>query len=134
MLSRENMHKSKTSQVGAQGEEVARIFLQKKGFIIVAMNYRKPWGEIDIIAEKGDVVRFVEVKAISGDLEKLSRESNEYRPEEQIHPAKLKKIVRTAQLYMAQREDDREYQIDAIGVILDPITRRARCRHFEQIL
>ena len=128
------MLKSKASQTGAIGEEIACTFLRRKGFKIVAKNYRKPWGEIDIIAEKNGEVRFVEVKAVTGDLEKLSRESNSYRPEEQIHPAKLKKIVRTAQLYMAYKEDDREYQIDAVGVILDPITRKARCQLFEQIL
>ena len=128
------MLKSQTSRTGAVGEDIACIFLQRKGFKIVVKNYRKPWGEIDIIAEKAGVVRFVEVKAMTGNTELLSRESNGYRPEEQIHPAKLKKIVRTAQLYMAYKEDDREYQIDAIAVILDPITRRARCRHYEQIL
>lgn len=128
------MLKSQTSRTGALGEEIACTFLQKKGFKILERNYRKPWGEIDIIAEKRGEVRFIEVKAFSGDLERLSRESNSYRPEEQIHPAKLKKIVRTAQLYMAYKEDDREYQIDAVGVILDPITRKARCRLFEQIL
>lgn len=128
------MLKSRTSQTGALGEYIACTFLAQKGFRIIEKNYRKPWGEIDIIAEKAGVVRFVEVKAFSGDLDMFSRESNGYRPEEQIHPAKLRKIVRTAQLYMAYKEDDREYQIDAIGVILDPITRRARCRHFEQIL
>ena len=128
------MLKSKTSQTGALGEDIARKFLERKGFKVIEMNYRKPWGEIDIIALKNNEVRFIEVKAVSGDLESLSRESNSYRPEEQIHPAKLKKIVRTAQLYMAHKEDDREYQIDAVGVILDPITRKARCRLFEQIL
>jgi len=128
------MHKSKTSQTGAIGEDVACTFLARKGFKIIARNYRKPWGEIDIIAEKDNEVRFIEVKAFSGDLEKFSRESNSYRPEEQIHPAKLKKVVRTAQLYMANKEDDREYQIDAVGVILDPVTKKARCSLFEQIL
>jgi putative endonuclease len=128
------MHKSKTSRTGAIGEGIACTFLERKGFTIITRNYRKPWGEIDIIAEKNNEVRFIEVKAFSGDLEKLSRENNSYRPEEQIHPMKLKKIVRTAQLYMAHEEDDREYQIDAVGVILDPITRKAQCRLFEQIL
>ena len=128
------MLKSKTSQIGAIGEEIACVFLQRKGFKIIETNYRKPLGEIDIIAEKNGEVRFIEVKAVSAELNQFSRESNSYRPEEQIHPAKLKKIARTAQLYMANREDDREYQIDAVGVILDPITRKAQCRLFEQIL
>ena len=128
------MLKSKTSQTGAEGERIAAIYLEGKGYRVLEMNYRKPWGEIDIIAEKDRVVHFVEVKAISGDIESLSRENNNYRPEEQIHPAKLKKVIRTAQLYMAYKEDDREYQIDAVGVIMDPIARKARCRLFEQIL
>jgi putative endonuclease len=128
------MLKSRTSRTGALGEDVACTFLLRKGFRILEKNYRRPWGEIDIIAEKGGVVRFVEVKTFSGDLEILSRESNTYRPEELIHAAKLKKVVRTAQLYMANGHDDREYQIDAVAVILDPITRRARCWHYEQII
>lgn len=128
------MHKSKTSQTGALGEQIACTFLRRKGFRIITVNYRKPWGEVDIIAEKEDTIRFVEVKAFSGDIEMLSRESNGYRPEEQIHAAKLQKIVRTAALYMENARDDREYQIDAVAVILDAITRRARCRHYEQIL
>lgn len=128
------MHKSKTSRTGALGEQIACTFLVRKGFKIIEINYRKPWGEIDVIAERGGVVRFVEVKACTGDAEVLSRESSGYRPEENIHGAKLRKIVRTAMLYMESRRDNREYQIDAIAVVLDPITRRARCRHYEQIL
>ena len=128
------MGKSPTTRTGSIGEKIAAEFLRRKGYHVLQMNYRKPWGEIDIIAEKGSVVRFIEVKTVSGDLSALSRESNTYRPEEQIHPAKLRKVVRTAQLYMASHEDDREFQIDAVGVILDPSARRARCRLFEQIV
>ena len=52
-------------EVGRIGEGIATQFLERKGFRVVARNYRKPWGEIDIIAEKGGIVRFVEVKAVS---------------------------------------------------------------------
>ena len=41
-------------EVGRVGEDIAAQFLERKGFKILARNYRKPWGEIDIIAEKGD--------------------------------------------------------------------------------
>lgn len=128
------MHKSATSRIGGLGEDIACIFLQKRGFRIIARNYRKPWGEVDIIAEKDRIIRFVEVKAITVPTEDISRESTKYLPEEQIHPEKLKKIVRTAELYMADRKGNQEFQIDAIGVLMDPITRRARCRFFEQVL
>lgn len=121
--------------VGRIGEDVAAVFLERKGFKIIEKNYRKPWGEIDIIAEKEGEVRFVEVKAVSRETGyDFSRENNTYRPEEQIHPAKLKRIVKTAELYMQAHNDDREYQIDAVGVFLDMKTRKARCRLFEQIL
>ena len=117
------------------GEEIASKFLEGKGFKVIMRNYRKPWGEIDIIAEKGGVVRFVEVKAVSREsLPDVSREMSNYRPEEQVHPAKLKKVCRTAELYMANNDDDREFQIDVVGVFLDMKTRKARCRLLEQVL
>ncbi len=128
------MHKSRTSRTGALGEEIAATFLRRKGYTVVEMNFRRPWGEIDIIAEKGGTIRFVEVKTISASLDTISREMESYRPEEQIHAAKLRKIVRTAELYMAGKSDSREFQIDAVGVIMDPVRRCARCRLFEQIL
>ena len=123
-------------EVGRLGEEIATQFLQRKGFIVIARNYRKPWGEIDIIAEKGNSVRFVEVKAVSRERlpEDVSREMQDYRPEEQVHSSKLRKVARTAELYMAHTNDDREFQIDVVGVFLNMKTRQARCRLFEQVL
>ena len=122
-------------EAGRLGEQVAVDFLKRKGFKIIEKNYRKPWGEIDIIAEKGRTVRFVEVKALTRDfLPDVSREKDDYRPEEQVHPWKLKKIARTAEMYMNSSRDDREYQIDVVGVFLDMKNRKARCRLFEQVL
>ena len=126
---------AKRKEVGKVGEAVAAEFLMRKGFTVLDRNYRKPWGEIDIIAEKGGIVRFVEVKTLSREnIPDISREMSDYRPEEQVHPAKLRKIARTAELYMNARKDDREYQIDVVGVYLNMKTRQARCRLFEQVL
>jgi len=122
-------------EAGRIGEQIAADFLARKGFIVLERNYRKPWGEIDIIAEREGTIRFVEVKTLSRDfLPDVSRENDDYRPEEQVHPWKLKKIARTAELYMNSQKDSREYQIDVVGVFLDKRTRRARCRLFEQVL
>jgi|SRR3569832_1171424 len=120
---------------GQLGEDIACQFLRGKGFTVVERNYRKTWGEIDIIAEFKGSVRFVEVKALSREnIADISREMNGYRPEEQVHPAKLKKIARTAELYMQEKGDERDYQIDVVGVYLNPVTRAARCRLYEQVL
>jgi len=121
-------------RVGRLGEDIACEFLRGKGFRIIGRNYRKVWGEIDIIAEKGNTVRFVEVKSVSREPSKdISREID-YRPEEMVDIRKLKKLARTATLYMDTTHDDREYQIDVVGVILSEQTKTARCRLFEQAL
>jgi Holliday junction resolvase-like predicted endonuclease len=80
-------------------------------------------------------VRFVEVKSVTREsLLGVTRENADYRPEEQVHPAKLKKIARTAEMYMNEKRDERDYQIDVIGVFMDPRARKARCRLYEQVL
>jgi putative endonuclease len=122
-------------QLGNMGEDIACQFLAAKGFVIIERNHLKSWGEIDIIAEKAGIVRFIEVKSVTREnLPDVTRENDGYRPEEQVHPAKLRKIARTAEMYMNGKRDNREYQIDVIGVFIDPKRRKARCRLFEQVL
>lgn len=120
--------------VGRSGEDIACQFLESKGFKVLERNYRRPWGEIDIIAEKDGTIRFVEVKAVSREsLPDISREMD-YRPEEMVTPDKLRRVARTAALYMEGKKDKREYQIDVVGVIMDIAAKKARCRLIEQAL
>lgn len=118
-------------RVGKIGEDIACTFLERKGYKVIGRNYRKPWGEIDIIVEKLGIVHFVEVKAIS--VPDFSREIG-YRPEELVDGRKLRKLARTAALYMESKGDQREFQLDVVGVLLNASTRTARCRLFEQAL
>ena len=121
--------------IGAIGEGVAAEFLRRKGFQVLERNFRKPWGEIDIIALKSNVVRFVEVKSVSREPGRdISREINDHRPEELVHAYKLQKVARTAEMYMNDKNDPRDYQIDVVGVFLDMRNRSAKCRLFEQVL
>ncbi|MDR0761779.1 MAG: YraN family protein, partial [Campylobacteraceae bacterium] len=73
-----------------QAEEAAAQFLEKATLKIVARNYHSRFGEIDIIAEKENVLHFVEVKATSGD----------YDPLERITSLKMKKIMKTIEYYI----------------------------------
>ena len=96
------MNKS-TRQVGNEGEEKASLWLQKQGYEIVARNWRVRRGEIDIIAEKGNLLVFAEVKTLpSGDVETLSHELDE---------RKQKRIVETAKLFLLNH---RKYSNDTI--------------------
>ena len=118
-------------KTGNLGEDIACIFLESRGFKILDRNFSKPWGEIDIIAVSKGIVRFIEVKSIT--VAQFSREMDQ-RPEELVDDRKLRKVSRTASLYMENKCDNREYQIDVVGVLLNKTTRQARCRLFEQVL
>ncbi len=122
-------------RIGALGEDAACQFLVKSGFKIIERNYRRKWGEIDIIAEKEDQVRFVEVKTISREISALnvSREMS-HQPEDMVDRRKLTKLARTANLYMEGNRDNREFQIDVVAVLIDVRRRIARCRLTEQAL
>jgi putative endonuclease len=48
--------------LGKQGEEIARHYLQTIGYRILEQNYQCPLGEIDLIAEDGETIAFIEVK------------------------------------------------------------------------
>jgi putative endonuclease len=80
---------------GANGEAHIAQFLQKQGYAIVARNYKKPYGEIDLIAQKDQELVFVEVK---------TRSSSYVDPEYLISPAQQRKIVTTALAYIAEHD------------------------------
>lgn len=122
------------SDIGALGEKLAGEFLEKRGFRLIEKNYRKPWGEIDIIASKGGVIRFVEVKTVSREMGvDVSREPS-HEPEEMAHSFKLEKLSRVVETYMSSKKLDMDYQIDVVTVVLDSRKRIARCRLYEQVL
>lgn len=122
------------SDIGALGEKLAGEFLEKRGFRVIEKNYRKPWGEIDIIASKGGVIRFVEVKTVSREIGvDVSREPS-HEPEEMAHSFKLEKLSRVVETYMSSKKLDMDYQIDVVTVVLDLRKRIARCRLYEQVL
>lgn len=95
---------------GGQGEADARSFLEQKGAKILEMNYRRPTGEIDIIARKGRTILFVEVKR---------RSSLRYgRPAEAVDCAKRGHILRTAALYLQEnRLADAPVRFDVIEIL-----------------
>jgi len=117
------------------GEGVVCTFLESKGYKIIDRNYLKPWGEIDIIAEKGDMTIFVEVKSVSRSLgEGISRET--YRPEENMHPAKIKRLHRAIQTYLLGKKipEDRPWRLDLACAYLDFTTRKARVELLENVV
>lgn len=130
------MNKISHNEVGRIGEETACMFLMKRGFQIIEQNYWKKWGEIDIIAKNKDMLHFVEVKTVSREnIRDVSRETLDgYRPEENIHPRKLKRLSRVIQTYLLEKDYEDNWQFDVIAVFLDIKNREAKCKYIKDII
>ncbi|MSR73483.1 MAG: YraN family protein [Candidatus Pacebacteria bacterium] len=113
---------------GNRGEDIAAEYLIGKGHTILERQYRKPWGEIDIIAKAGDgTLVFVEVKAMGAG-------KGIFTPESNMTSAKIMKTKRAALTYANanQKLSGGGWRIDVIAIDLDGDTARA-IRHYENI-
>lgn len=125
---------SKTQKTGEIGENVACMFLMKHGFEIIERNFTRKWGEIDIVAKKGNRWFFCEVKSVSCEnLEVVTHET--FRPEENMHEMKVRRLSRTIETYIAEKEigEDTDWQVDLLVVYLDHNTKKAKVERLESI-
>lgn len=127
---------SKTQKIGETGEKLAVMFLMKHGFIIKETNYTRKFGEIDIVAKKGEVWHFVEVKSVSRvTLDGVSSETSGFRPEENMHPKKIERFIRTVEYYrMSKNLDGKDFQIDLALVYIDQVKRVGKVKLMENIV
>jgi putative endonuclease len=100
---------------GRRGEDLAHRFLRRRGFVIVARNYRLAAGdaEADLIARDGDELVIVEVK---------TRETAEFGPPDRaVGPDKQRALRRVAREY-ARRSGTPEAQVrfDVVAITLTP--------------
>jgi len=97
--------------LGAFGERVAAAHLEAKGYRIRARNFRCREGEIDIVAEDGDCLVFVEVRTRRGDAFGS--------PAESVTAAKERRLLTVAKAYLQQHNDVPPNQrIDVVAVEL----------------
>lgn len=145
------MNDKHNQNIGKIGEETACRFLMKHGYQIALRNYWKKWGEIDIVAKKDKITHFVEVKTVSRDLTSSFNKNfvscetekcvnhetyDDYRPEDNIHPWKLKRLSRVIQSYLIENGtgEDNEWQFDAVTVFLDTKNKLAKVDHIKDIV
>lgn len=114
-------------QLGAWGETAAEDYLKKKEYEIIGRNIRTPYGEIDLIAEKDQVLIFVEVK---------TRSTKDYGlPEGAITEKKLNKMIESAQDYLQENhESTKEWQLDVISIQTKPNQNNPQIYHIENVL
>lgn len=120
------------SEIGTIGEDLACEFLINKNYEIVWRNFRRPWGEIDIIAkDPANTLVFVEVKTMRQNNPAIA----ELHPEDNLTAAKLKKLKRTAQMFVGQFpekvNEDRGWRIDLLAITISG--NKSAATHYENI-
>jgi putative endonuclease len=111
-------------ETGAWGEAIAARHLEDKGYVILARNWRHGHGELDLIAERGGVIVFVEVRARHGEAYGA--------PEETLGKAKRAKLMATAQAWLSVNERlDSPARLDVVAIDLDPRNEVRRITHYE---
>jgi len=98
--------------IGSKGEKLAAEFLVLHNYEIIATNFFSPYGEIDIIALKDEILVFIEVKTRSSNLDSALNS---------ISISKRKKISRTAALFLAKNQEyeDMFTRFDVIAILLN---------------
>lgn len=113
MMSKGGRMKGTRKQLGNAGEEIAARELARRGYTVRERNWRCPEGELDIVAEQGNVLVLVEVRTRRGDRFGT--------PEESITPPKRAHLIASAQAYLqAHLLEERDWRIDVVAVEMSP--------------
>lgn len=127
--------------LGTEGESLAADYLKGLNWTIVTRNFRRPYGEIDIVArETSGKLVFVEVKSVSwsvgweGTGVSYGTVGDFHRPEDNVHPQKLKRLSRTIESYLLTKHEEGDWRFDVIAVYLNPSTKEAKIRHLEDVI
>lgn len=111
---------------GQRGEALAAKFLQKQGFRVIERNFKTRFGELDIIAQKGDTIHFIEVKTRHG--------AYHGEPYEAVNYIKIQHIKRAIHYYLLQKAlTDRKLSLDVVSIILTHNGTIDTINHFQNI-
>ena len=97
-------------EIGNLGEDIASAFLQKKGYAVIRRNFSCRVGEIDIIAQNGEYLCFVEVK--------LRKNADHGEAREFVTRSKQKKIILAAKYYLSKNRTELQPRFDVVEVYL----------------
>jgi len=136
--------------IGQIGENCAATYLERHGYKVIDRNYRKKYGEIDIVATKQGILHFVEVKSVTSEttqdsllgpgrrLSCVVREDDDYEAEENVHPWKLKRLRRVIEAYLLSKypndeDEEPDWQLDLVTVQVDREAHLGHVRILEDI-
>ena len=103
------MENTKNKQLlGSFGEDAAAAFLSKKGFTVIQRNFSCRLGEIDIIAEEGEYLAFIEVK--------LRKNADHGEAREFVTFSKQKRIILAAKYWLSRHSTELQPRFDVVEV------------------
>ena len=107
--------------LGPFGESWAKAYLEGLGYRVLAVNFRCALGEIDLVAEEGGELVFIEVKT--------RRNIAFGYPEEQLSSSKKRRLVKLAQWYLKRyRRKERPARFDVVAILMTKEGRVAETR------
>ena len=115
------------NKTGNIGENFATELLLNKRYKIIMRNYKKPWGEVDIIGEKNGIITFFEVKTSK------YHPNPSFTPEIRVNWKKQSKLKKICETYLSEisAPKTQEWQIDVISVILNKDNYVHEIKHIE---
>jgi putative endonuclease len=99
---------------GLKGEEEAYFYLRRRGYVIIARNYRgtNSRGELDLVGWEGETLCFVEVK---------TRTAHDVKPAEAaVDEVKQRDLCRVAREFLRRIKDNPPFRFDVVSVYLEP--------------
>ncbi len=117
-------------KIGSFGEDKTTAYLQNSHYQIIQRNFKRKWGEIDIIAKdkKTKEIVFVEVK---------TRQLNcdySLSPEEALTSKKVRRLKRAFLSYLNRYNlEDKPWRFDFIAVEIDNFNQKPIIRHYKDI-
>jgi putative endonuclease len=109
IYNRKHLKMKKHHSTGFRGEALAVNWLSRNGFMILHTNWRSSRYELDIIAEKSDMLHFIEVKTRTG--------IRFGYPEEGVTHAKLRKMKSAGAAYLHRNGERNRVQYDIISIL-----------------
>lgn len=95
-------------RAGKAGEDYTAGWLARQGYTVLERNWHCRWGEVDIIARKGQTAAFVEVKA--------RRPGAMVTPAEAVDRKKRERLLKTAEVWLLQRGEELQPRMDVAAV------------------
>ena len=95
---------------GNLGEDMAVEYIAQKGYRLLHRNWRHSHWEVDLIAEKEEVLHFIEVKT--------KRSKKFGNPEDQVNKKKIRNLINASEEYLYQNPEWKRIQFDVLAITM----------------